>query len=464
MQGRQEYQPKLFTTVNLEELIPQNHLLRRLDQALDLGFIRESTQGLYCATNGRPSIDPELFFRMVLIEYFYNVDSDRQLCEEIGYNLAYRWYCRLSLEDEVPHHSSMTRIRDRLGEETFKTLFLRVIELCQEKGLAKAQKVVTDGTWVKANAAINSLVKKGPDGGPEKSDDGDQSGGSKSILGKKFSNNTHVSKTDPEATLSGKADEPKTLRYKVHGTADAESRVILDCHVTTGSVHDCKPYIGRIDAIEKNLGCQIIEASADRGYGTGENLQYLKGKGIESFIPRFHRDTGEKVNREETPYDISSDEFRCKEGNCLVQRGKEKNGNLFYRPEIGSCEACASKQWCVIKRHGIRVSPYHQVHYETQVREPTEQFRQKMGERQWKIEGLWAEAKGQHGLSRAKYRGRSKMQIQAYLTSTVQNLKRLMAAVLPPMAPNPGFGEFIFKICAWIFSVKNKIGLIPQFA
>ena len=169
MQGRQDYQPKLFSTVNLETLIPKDHLLRRVDKALDLSFIRDLTANLYCANNGRPSIDPELFFRIVLIEYFYDVNSDRQVCEEIGYNLAYRWYCRLSLEDSVPHHSSMTRIRDRLGEETFRKVFLQVIELCRKAGLVKAEKVMTDGTWLEANASLNSLIEQREDGGPDDS-------------------------------------------------------------------------------------------------------------------------------------------------------------------------------------------------------------------------------------------------------------------------------------------------------
>ena len=123
MQGRQEYQPKLFSIVDFEQLIPKHHFLRKVDKVLDLSFVRKLTKDHYCMDNGRPSIDPELFFRLVLIGYFYGISSDRQLCEEAQYNLAYRWFCRLSLEDAIPNHSSMTRIRDRLGEEIFKRVF-----------------------------------------------------------------------------------------------------------------------------------------------------------------------------------------------------------------------------------------------------------------------------------------------------------------------------------------------------
>src|SRR5665213_3497220 len=127
MIGRQEYQPKLFSTVDIEKLIPPNHLLRKIDRVLDLSFVRQLTEHLYCSDNGRPSIDPELFFRIYLIIFLYGIESDRQACEELQYNLAYRWFCRLAIEDSVPDHSSLTKIRDRLGEDTFKKIFDRIV-------------------------------------------------------------------------------------------------------------------------------------------------------------------------------------------------------------------------------------------------------------------------------------------------------------------------------------------------
>ena len=119
MIGRQEYQPTLFSTVNIESFIPKNHLLRKLDRVLDFSFVREMTEHLYCSNNGRPSIDPELFFRIYLIIFLYGIESDRQACDEIQFNLAYRWFCKLALEDTVPDHSSLTKIRDRLGASIF---------------------------------------------------------------------------------------------------------------------------------------------------------------------------------------------------------------------------------------------------------------------------------------------------------------------------------------------------------
>ncbi|MBI2605282.1 MAG: transposase, partial [Deltaproteobacteria bacterium] len=128
MQGKLNSQPKLFSVINLEQFVSEDHPLRDFEKVLDLGFIREFTEKFYCLSNGRPSVDPELFMRIVLLSHIYGISSDRLLCQEVHCNLAYRWFCHLALEDEVPDHSSLTRIRDRLGEETFKTLFEKIID------------------------------------------------------------------------------------------------------------------------------------------------------------------------------------------------------------------------------------------------------------------------------------------------------------------------------------------------
>ena len=224
MQGRQEYQPHLFSEIRMESLIPEKHLLRRIDQLLDFSFVREMTAPLYCENKGRQSIDPELFFRISLLTHLYNIESDRQVCEEIQYNLAYRWFSKLSFEDKVPDHSSLTRVRDRLGEEFFREIFERLIRVCIERGLVKGDKIMMDGSLIKADAALNSMVKRDEFGRPK------QEESLKYIKGEKFSNQTHVSSTDPEATLAGKVSEPKQLRYKVHATIDRKSRIIIAFH------------------------------------------------------------------------------------------------------------------------------------------------------------------------------------------------------------------------------------------
>ena len=160
MQGQQDSQRVLFDTVDVESLIPADHLLRRIDARIDFDFIYEVTEELYSPDNGRNSIDAVLFFRMQLISYLYGMKSDRKLCREVHLNLAYRWFCRLSLHDAVPDHSSMTRIRDRFGEATFTAIFERLIALWQEQGHIRGRRIVADASLVEADAAVDSLVER----------------------------------------------------------------------------------------------------------------------------------------------------------------------------------------------------------------------------------------------------------------------------------------------------------------
>jgi transposase len=153
VQGQHCYQPELFSQIDYDQLIPPNHLLRKIDQVLDLSFLNDLTRPLYSEEVGRPSVAPDIFIRMILLQALYNIDSDRQLCEEVGYNLAYRWFCKLSLRDRVPNHSSMTRIRDRMGEGTFKKIFLTVVEQCRSAGLLKGERLMTDGSYIKGKSS-----------------------------------------------------------------------------------------------------------------------------------------------------------------------------------------------------------------------------------------------------------------------------------------------------------------------
>lgn len=430
MQGQQEYQPQLFTVFNMEALIPKRHLLRQIDGVLDFGFVREATADLYCQDNGRPSIDPELFIRICLLTYLYNIPSDRQVCEEIQYNLAYRWFLRLSLEDAVPDHSSLTRTRDRLGEKIFKEIFDHVVRVCIEKGLVKGDKVMMDGSYIKADAALSSMAPK------EDNLDIKDNAPAKYIIGKKFSNDTHVSKTDPDATLAGKKGEPKQLRYKVHETIDRDSRIILDPHITTGSQVDGKVMFERIDHIENTFSINIEEFTGDRGYGYGENLDQLQKRGIKGYVPNFRPDVGGKIEEQGFKYDKERDIVTCPEGfdmefSCL----DESASSRMFSMKQGRCRTCPRLAQCIPvlpdskkqnTRKRIAVHIHRDIQEQTKMREKTDEFKALRGERQWKMEGVFAEGKDNHGLDRARYRGRAKMQIQAYVIATVQNLKRLV--------------------------------------
>jgi transposase len=453
MQGHHQYQPELFSQIDYQQLIPLSHLLRRIDRVLDLGFLPEVTKPFYVEEKGRPSIAPEVFVRMVLLQALYGIDSDRQLCEEVGYNLAYRWFCKLSLTDRVPDHSSITRIRDRFGEETFAVIFNRVLKQCQKAGLVKAEQIMVDGSTMRANASIYNMVEREVEkpkvddidanqpGTPIYSKDGLSNNDfrQRQIEGKKISNKTHVSKSDPESGLSGKAFEAKSLAYKTHCAIDADSRVIIDCHVTAGSVSEVKVLESRIDAIEKNLAVKIEEVIADRGYGSGENLEFLEKREIRSNIPLWSSRSGMKFFKElEDGFVVNEDgsEVQCPEG-YNMKRGShdDATGRWMFTLPRSCCQACPRAKTCLseseYKTRGKKFALIDRFKTIMATREKSTllEFKAKLWQRMWKMEGIFAEAKNNHGLRRARYRGRWKVQVQVYMISTVQNLKRLAGAV-----------------------------------
>src|SRR6476659_1167208 len=261
MQGVQAFDPKAKTSIDLESFVDEDHFLRQIDRVLDLSFLRELTAACYADGKGRPSIDPEVFFRMQLVAYFNGITKDRPLCEEVRYNLAYRWFCRLSLEDEVPDHSSLTRIRDRYGEIIFEAVFREIVTQCKHKGLVKDPcRVMTDATLIAADASLNSLVHNDPQQAQKEAEAQRQRRGTIDGQAQRMlSNQTHRSCTDPDATLGQKQGTPRQLKYKVHQTIDADSRVILGTEVTTGARHDNRPYLAQLQRVKDQQKVAIYE-------------------------------------------------------------------------------------------------------------------------------------------------------------------------------------------------------------
>ena len=156
MQGHHIYAEEQVVTIDLQATIPSTHLVRRVAKVVDLSFIYELTRDLYCEDKGRPSVDPVLFFRMQLIGYLFGIASDRRLCEEVQLNLAYRWFCQLRFTDDVPDHSSLTRIRDRFGIERYQALCDRVLQHLRAKGSVRGRRIMVDATLIEAEASSDS--------------------------------------------------------------------------------------------------------------------------------------------------------------------------------------------------------------------------------------------------------------------------------------------------------------------
>jgi len=439
MQGLHVFQPKTRTVIDLDSFMPEDHLLRQVDRIVEPAFIRKLTAACYAEGKGRPSIDPVVYFRMLLVAFLYGINSDRRLCEEVHFNLAYRWFCRLSLEDKVPDHSSFTKIRDRYGEEVYEAVFHEIVVRCQQHGLvAEECSVMTDATLIAADASLNSLTHNDTEEADKEAESQQRDRGLKEgSSARRISNQTHTSHTDPDATLAQKRGTPRQLKYKVHQTIDADSRVILDTHVTTGARHDNQPYLDQLKRIEQRCRLTIVEATADRGYGSAAIIRALQEQGKRTFIPLWSGRVGNsKYLTSGLVYEKDQDRFRCPEGKYLTPNPAISRNYKRYVSLSADCKICPQASTCPARKRVTSPQRFvlrsvdQDFFEEVQLRMRDPVFRQKMSERMWKSEGIFAEAKQNHGLSRARYRGRSKVQIQAYLSATAQNLKRLVKAIV----------------------------------
>ena len=397
MQGMHIFQPQARTAIDLESFVEEGHFLRKVHRVLQLSFVRELTAACYAAGHGRPSIDPEVYFRMLLVAYLYGITSDRRLCEEIRYNLAYRWFCRLSLEDEVPDHSSLSRIRDRYGEEIFETAFRQIVALCKEKGLVTQDcHVMTDATLIAADASLNSLIHNDPEEAEKEVATQESNRGLKDLSSaRRVTNQTHTSHTDPEATLAQKEGTPRQLKYKVHQSIDADSRVILDIEVTTGARHDNQPYLHQLQRSRDRYQIAIREATADRGYGSAAFIRTLQGQGITTYIPLWSGRVGNsKYLKGELVYEKEHDRFRCPQGKYLTPNPAICGNCKRYVSSSTNCQHCPRRSTCPTEarkklpsKRYVRRSLDQDLFEEVQARMEEPELGKRLSERMWKAEG-----------------------------------------------------------------------------
>ncbi len=365
---------------------------------------------------------------------FDTLDLERLIPDD--HYLEYRWFCQLGLHDMVPDHSSMTRIRDRFGEAIFTEIFEQLIARWREEGHIRGRRIIADASLVEADAAIDSLVER---------DDADPNARALKHyehryhdfkVGKrrrKLANQTHVSASDPDATLVSRPGAHKKLSYKAHFSADADSRMITDCHATTGARHECPLLPGRIAYQHDTLRLPIEEVIADRGYGRGPTYAQLREQKIRHYIPMHDANTGRgKLTPSNFKYDRRQDRYRCPEDHYLYPYEKTERGSVRrYRITGGHCRHCPMSSSCLPDSQKFRARfVYRGIHQDeveaVRRRQSTATFRQRLVERKWKIEGLFGEAKQNHSLRRARYRGLPKVQIQFFMIAIALNCKRVI--------------------------------------
>ena len=411
-----------------EELIPSDHFLRKVNQCIDFSFVNKLTESLFSPNKGRPSISPELYMRIKLIGHLCNIHSNRNLIDHIKYNICYRWFCGLALKDSVPHHSSLSRIKKRLGVEIIEQFFLEIVEQCKKASLLNHASVMTDSILLDANASLDSLILKEKDNNTPPIEKGKR----------QLSNKTHISKTDPDATLAFKSGTPRTLKYKAHVTSDSVNRIILAIKITTGAVHDSVPYLEQLEYVKMKGLYPINETIADRAYGSGEIISYLKNNSVTTYIPLFSSRSGSSENGTLPgfQYDEANNYFLCPQ-KSILKPCKSQGDTTLYISSTMDCKQCNVANNCLakIKNKGRAIryvtrNKYAELYIQMKDEMEQEYFKEKLYERMWKLEGIMNELKNYHDLKRAQYRGLENTQIQAFFAAMALNIKRLVFFVL----------------------------------
>jgi transposase len=445
LQGKKEFNQRIYYDFNLESMVPDNHLLKRIEKVISFEFVRDKTKTYYSHT-GKPSIDPVVLIKMLLIGYLFDIRSERRLIEEITLNLAYRWYIGYDLDEAVPDHSIFSKARERFGKKLFLNIFEEILKKCINLGLVSNEAILIDSTVVKANASAQSLVDidLSPEDYWKKLDQKEKP--KKKLTGKQFTgevdknkigkrrrdeNRTSLRKkstTDPDATMFFRPGQGSALSYKAHFSSDTNGFVTAVA-ASPSSLHDigAVPYL--IESHEKILGTPAWVA-ADTKYGSEECLQYLQDIKIKTAIrPETKNNKPGYFSKDKFTYDGIKDCYTCPDGKILKRKSKSYTLNrINYKASKNDCQLCSKRGQCISGKGKFRlVSHYDSPCYQKAREWYGSEYGQAIQKlRKTVIEGIFGQAKVYHGMARSKFRGISKVEIQFLLTATALNLKKMI--------------------------------------
>ena len=443
MGDRTVAQEALFYEFSLERHVPADHLLRSIDRFVDLLSIREHLRPFYSDT-GRPSIDPELMIRMLIIGYTHGIRSERRLCDEVHLNLAYRWFCRLGLDGAVPDHSTFSKNRHGRFRDSdlLRRLFEATVERCLEEGLVRGEGFAVDGSLIRADANRQRGQAELPSDVSSRAVReyldvlDDAAFGSATPAAPKA-----ISPVDPAARWTAQRGGPAEYCYATNYLIDVEHGVIVDVEATT-AVRQAEVTAARrmIERTHERFELLPERLAADTGYGSAEMLGWLvHEKGIEPHVPVFDksRRTDGTFSREDFRYDPASDSYRCPGGKLMRTTGTLVNdgATLIYRASKQDCSGCALKPRCCPREPQRRVP--RSVHESARdiARDISKSDAWLISRRQRKkVEMLFAHLKRILKLDRLRLRGPCGARDEFHLAAAAQNLRK-MAKLLGPTQP-----------------------------
>lgn len=396
MQGKKHFTEKLFTNFQLSDRVAVDNFYRRLKEILELHWLYKATRNYY-GTEGQQSIDPVVFFKLMLIGYLENLGSDRRIINTVSLRLDLLYFIGYDIDEPLPWHSTLSRTRQLYGEKLFKDFFKRILKQCIDKGMVAGRRQVMDSVAVKANASMDSLIEKEilddasvyadelareeemhNDNGNDESDTGsiktvsaarnkavqlhhqwkakaykDMPHGNKQGRAKFVSNHTHYSATDPDARVSVKPGKPRQLNYLAQVSVDTAHHVITQIQTDHADKKDSQCLPSLLNNTINNLkeeGIQIEEVFADAGYSSGKALKVLEENNISGYIPNFGQ---YKPSREGFSYDKENDHYTCSRGVHLPFKKLITTSLGYkmkvYRSSAKDCGPCPLRSVCIGK-------------------------------------------------------------------------------------------------------------------
>jgi transposase len=430
--------------------IPKRHFYARLDALIDLSFVREVTAPLYAERMGRPSLDPVVFVKCLLVAYFENIVADRALEFRLADSLVIRKYLGYGLDERTPDESTLRKTRHLWPEEAFRVIFLRVLAQCAEQGLVSGRALGMDSTTVDANASMNSLVHKelgctyeefmlalkrqdAPAATRDEAKTAD-----KGRTGK-ASNRDWASPTDSEARVMQHADKHTHLSYHLDATVDLESGVVVAVGADFADASDQQTCLDRVDEAVENVEAvggtpQMIVG--DKGHHSGENLRGIEDRGLIPLISSPCQTRGaDGFRREDFTYDADTDSYTCPAGQVLTRRTSRQDTQL-YQARGATCRACPHFGVCTKSKtgRGLSINPDDAIIQENRARvhhpdaRPIMMIRRQRGEAPF---GYWKQF---GGLRRLTGHGLAFATKKALLAGIAWNLRRLLTVAIADLS------------------------------
>ena len=447
MMGTQAAPARLFYDFSIDDHVPADHLLRQIDRFLDLGSVRQVLAGHY-SNIGRPSVDPELMIRMLIIGYCFAIRSERRLCEEVHLNLAYRWFCGLGLDGKVPDHSTFSRNRHGRFRQSniLRHLFESVVRRCMAEGLVGGEGFAVDASLIQADANKQRSVRGDKwrieeipaDAGQAVRDYlahlDDAAFGAATTVTPKF-----VSPSDPASQWTGALRGPAFFAYATNYLIDTQNAVIVDVEATR-AIRQAEVGAARsmIDRTRQRFGLHPKRLAGDSAYGAAPMLAWLvKERGITPHIPVFDKSKREDgtFSRADFTWDGERELYLCPKGKMLKTTGKVHDGRTrLYRSSKHDCDPCPLKSRCCPKAPHRKIP--RDIHEDARdvarALYDTPAFDQSRRERK-RVEMLFAHLKRILKLGRLRLRGPCGAQDEFLLAATARNLRKL--AKLRPEPP-----------------------------